>query len=59
MVGRITSQQWKVFGMFAVAFVLSGCATVYAMYGVNHMALPAAAVALVLTVQIINEARAG
>ena len=44
--------------MFAIAFVLSGCASVYAMYGVNHLAVPAAAVASGFIVQIIDEARA-
>ena len=55
MVGQVTKQQMKVFGMFALAFLLSGMASAYAHLGVTYMALPSAAVALGLIGQMVQE----
>ena len=55
VVGPMTKQQMKVFSMFALAFLLSGVASVYAHVGVTHLAVPSMAVAFGLIGQMIQE----
>ncbi len=55
MVGRLTKQQMKVFGMFALAFLLSGVASAYAHLGATHLAVPSVIVAFGLIGQMVQE----
>lgn len=54
--GRITWQQIRVFGIFSVALVLSGVASVYALRGVTYLALAATVGTLVLVSAMVQEA---
>ena len=55
MVGRITQQQIRVFGMFVIALVLSGIATAYAHAGMAVPAVASAAIALGLVGDMVRE----
>ena len=57
MVGRITIQQVRVFGVFSAAFVMTALSTTFAHMAENALALMTGLMALVLIVKMFLEAQ--